>query len=158
MRRLVSLMLLTASAFSTSRAAQCFGPEPTGATKHEVLQLREAAWRTCFATDQDGFTRIVPTELLAIGWDGGPWNDRAETLARTAEFAKGGQVLTTPEFPRTEFQQYGDVVIRCATLRIVLEATDGTLRETKGRGTEVFVRRPGRGWAHTAWHLDKVAT
>jgi ketosteroid isomerase-like protein len=74
------------------------------------------------------------------------------------EFAKTGQVIETLEFPRNEFQQYGNVVILYTTFRLVLKAPDGSLRETRGRGTEVFVKYPGTGWAHTAWHLDEITT
>ena len=157
MRRLVVWMLVSVFACGTPLIAQRFGPEPGGATKREVLRLREAAWRTFFANDQDGFKRIVPGELLAMGWGGGAWNDRAEILAGMAERAKSGETIETLEFPRTEFQQYGDVVILYTTFRLVLKARDGSLRETKGRGTEVFVHRPGGSWAHTGWHLDTIA-
>ncbi|MBC7843487.1 MAG: hypothetical protein H7099_14290, partial [Gemmatimonadaceae bacterium] len=80
-------------------SAQQFGPQPTPAARQELLRLRESAWRTFFANDQAGFKRIVPGELLAMGWDGGPWQDREQILAGMTEFAKGGQVIDTLEFP-----------------------------------------------------------
>lgn len=136
-------------------AAQQFGPEPDAATQRELLALREAAWRTWFANDRAGFERIVPEELVALGWDGGPWDDRAGTVAQMEEFARGGRKLTTLEFPRNVFQRYGDVVILYTSFRIVLSDAAGQSQETTGRGTEVFVRRQGR-WIHTGWHLDTV--
>jgi Domain of unknown function (DUF4440) len=152
-------LLFAAVALSAAAplSAQRFGPEPDAATKAQLLTLREAAWRTFFSNDQAGFQRVVPAELLAMGWDGGSWDDRAQTMANMAAFAKSGQKLTTLEFPRTEFQRYGDVVILYTTFRIVLQRTDGTSTETTGRGTEVFVRRGGQ-WAHTAWHLDRIGS
>jgi Domain of unknown function (DUF4440) len=154
MRTLVFATLAIVLA-ATPLSAQQFGPQPDSATKVEVLAVREAAWRTFFSNDRAGFQRVVPAELLAMGWDGGSWDDREQTLDNMAEFAKSGQKLTTLEFPRTEFQRYGDVVILYTTFRLVLQRTDGTSTETTGRGTEVFVRRAGR-WAHTAWHLDRI--
>ena len=156
MQRSVALLLVAALACSSPVMAQRFGPEPSVATKREILRLREAAWRTFYANDQDGFKRVVPRELLAMGWGGGPWNDRTEILAAMAERSKSGETIETLEFPRTEFQAYGDVVILYTTFRLVTKAANGALRETRGRGTEVFARRGG-AWAHTGWHLDTVA-
>jgi ketosteroid isomerase-like protein len=136
-------------------SAQRFGPQPDAATQQEILVLRDAAWRAWFANDRAGFERIVPEELVALGWDGGPWDDRSQTVARMGDFAKSGRTLTALEFPRNVFQRYGDVVILYSSFRIVLSDGDGQGRETTGRGTEVFVRRDGR-WIHTAWHLDTV--
>ena len=140
---------------SSTLPAQQYGPAPDAATRAEILALREAAWRTWFANDQAGFQRTVPDELVALGWGGGPWEDRAQTLAQMAEFAKGGWTLRTLEFPQNVLQQYGDVVIVYTRFRLVLADSAGKLEETTGRGTEVFVRRGGR-WIHTGWHLDTV--
>jgi len=136
--------------------AQEYGPQPDAATRAELLTLREAAWQTWFSNDQESFRRIVPDELIALGWGGGPWDDREKTVAQMAEFAKGGQRIKSLEFPRNVFQRYGDVVILYSTFRLVLIDSAGTSQETTGRGTEVFVRRTGR-WIHTGWHLDTVA-
>jgi Domain of unknown function (DUF4440) len=141
---------------TTSLHAEEYGPQPDAATRAEILELREAAWRTWFSNDQPGFQEVVPEELVAMGWNGGPWDDRARTMQVMAEFAKGGQTLRTLEFPRNVFQQYGDVVILYTSFRLVLADAAGKTEETSGRGTEVFVRRNGR-WIHTGWHLDKVA-
>ncbi len=156
MRTLRSLAVLLPALAAVPLAAQQHGPAPDSATTAEVLRLREAAWRTWFANDRAGFQRVVPAELVALGWDGGPWQDRAATLAGMAEFARGGARLTTLEFPRNVLQQYGDVVIVYTSFRVVLTDPAGKASETRGRGTEIFVRRAGR-WIHTGWHLDTVA-
>lgn len=156
MRILRSLAVLVLALVAAPLAAQQHGPAPDAATTAEVLRLREAAWRTWFANDRPGFQRVVPAELVALGWDGGPWQDRAATMAAMADFAKGGARLTTLEFPRNVLQQYGDVVIVYSTFRVVVTDTAGKPSETRGRGTEIFVRRGGR-WIHTGWHLDTVA-
>jgi hypothetical protein len=148
-------LALCLSASAAPLAAQEYGPQPDAATRAEILRLREAAWRTWFANDQAGFQRIVPAELVALGWGGGPWEDRGQTLAQMAEFAKGGQALETLEFPQNVFQQYGDVVILYTRFRLVLKDGAGKLAETTGRGTEIFLRRNGR-WIHTGWHLDTI--
>lgn len=152
-RILLSISLL---APITSLYAEEYGPQPEAATRTEILELREAAWRTWFSNDQPGFQRVVPEELVAIGWDGGPWEDRAQTTKVMEEFAKSGRMIRTLEFPRNVFQQYGDVVILYTSFRLVLADAAGEAEEIAGRGTEVFVRRNGR-WIHTGWHLDKVA-
>ncbi len=139
----------------STMSAQSFGPQPDAATKTELLALRERAWRTYLSNDQAGFQQVVPGELLAMGWDGGTWSDRAATLRQMTELAGAGQTIAALHFPRTEFQQYGDVVIFYTTFHLALKGKDGTVSETSGRGTEVFVRKNGQ-WTHTAWHLDRI--
>lgn len=140
----------------TPVAAQQYGPEPDAATRAELLTLREQAWRTWFTNDRAGFTRIVPDELIAIGWDSGPWEDRAGALGSMGDFAKGGAKLTALTFPRTLMQRYGDVVIFYTTYRLTLTDKAGKKTDQTGRGTEVFVKRAGK-WIHTGWHLDSTA-
>ena len=152
MRTRIALALFL-SAFAPPLLAQQYGPQPDAATRSEILAIREAAWRTWFANDQAGFQKVVPEELVAMGWGGGPWEDRAQTMAQMQEFAKGGWTLETLEFPKNVLQQYGDVVILYTAFRLVLRDGAGTREETAGRGTEIFVRRGGR-WIHTGWHLD----
>lgn len=142
---------------TTRISAQSFGPKPDAKTRAELLSIRELAWRAWFSNDRAEFTKLVPDELIAIGWDGGIWADRAQSMANMGKFAESGQTISALEFPRTEFQRYGDVVITYSTFRIVMRGKDGKSQETSGRGTEVFVMRNGR-WIHTAWHLDKVAS
>lgn len=155
MRALGVALVVVITVGASPVSAQHFGPQPDAATQRELLVLRDAAWRAWFGNDRAGFERIVPDELVALGWDGGPWDDRPQTLARMRDFAKHGRTLTALEFPRNVFQRYGDVVILYSSFRIVLSDRAGQAQETTGRGTEVFVRRHGR-WIHTAWHLDTV--
>ncbi len=155
--RVVFFALLLLLAQPVHAFAQQFGPQPDDKLRTALLKDRETAWRTFFSNDHAGFTRLVPDELLAIGWDGGGWSDRAQTLNNMNEFAKSGRTLSALEFPRTEFQRYGDVVIMYSTFRVTLKSPDGTTQQTSGRGSEVFVLRKGR-WIHTAWHLDNIAT
>jgi hypothetical protein len=157
MRTLAFALAVVLSLRAIPVSAQHFGPQPDAATQREILLLREAAWRTWFANDRAGFERVVPEELVALGWDGGPWDDRAQTLDRMKDFAGQGWTLTALEFPRNVFQRYGDVLILYTSFRIVLSDTAGQAQETTGRGTEVFVRRHGR-WIHTGWHLDTVGS
>ena len=153
--RLIGIaVLVSAAPFPLS--AQQYGPQPDAATRREILALREAAWRTWFANDRAGFRAVVPDELVALGWDGGEWGDRAHAQSAMAEFAGRGMTLTALEFPRNVFQQYGDAVILYTRFRLVLTDSTGRTSETAGRGTEVFVRRSGK-WIHTGWHLDTVA-
>lgn len=142
--------------FEFFRPDAAFGPAPDAATRHEILRLRDAAWWAWFTNDRAAFDRLVPHELLAIGWGGGPWDDRASTLERMAEFAASGHRLVSLDFPANAFQAYGDVVIVYTAFRAVLQSPEGAESAVQGRGTEVFVRRNG-DWAHTAWHLDNIA-
>lgn len=149
MRLLVSLLLVT---MTVPVHTQPRAPQPDAATRDAVLALRDAVWRAWYANDSTTFDRIVPDELLAIGWDGGTWNDRSRTVQRMREFAATGKTLRSLAFPENAFQWYGDVVLLYSTYRIVVGKGDD-VTTTVGRATEVFVRRDGR-WIHTAWHLD----
>jgi hypothetical protein len=153
--RTIGLVLTVLAWSAAPLSAQQFGPAPDAATQRELLALRESAWRTWFSNDQAGFRRIVPDELVGLSWSGGPWEDRAQTMAQMQEFAKSGMTLKSLEFPRNVFQHYDDVVILYSTFRLVLTSPAGQLDETAGRATEIFVRRQGR-WIHTGWHLDAV--
>ncbi|HEX6643497.1 MAG TPA: nuclear transport factor 2 family protein [Gemmatimonadales bacterium] len=154
--RTALVCLAVVFAGSTPLHAQAFGPAPDAATEREILALREQAWRTWFANDRAGFERVVPDELIALGWDGGEWGDRARTVAEMAGFAESGMTLSALEFPRNVLQQYGDAVVLYTRFRLVLTDREGAAHEITGRGTEIFVRRDGR-WIHTGWHLDRVA-
>lgn len=145
-----------AAAGGNALVAQQYGPQPDPQTRAEILALREAAWRTWFAGDKAGFEQVVPQELVAMSWEGGPWQDRSATLVASAEFAKGGNTLRALGFPENVFQQYGDVIILYSRFHAVMADKAGVTSETTGRGTEVFVRRNGK-WIHTGWHLDAVA-
>lgn len=155
MRSIIATATLLA-VVATTASAQRFGPQPDARTKSALLALRESAWRTWFANDKAGFTKVVPEELLAMSWGGGPWEDKAQTLAAMDTFAKEGQTLTKLQFPETVFQRYGDVAILYSTYRVELTDKAGKTQEVHGRGTEVFVLRNGR-WIHTAWQLDKAS-
>jgi Domain of unknown function (DUF4440) len=155
MPRLRSTLSVVLAAWAAPLSAQQYGPQPDAGTQREILALRETAWRSWFSNDRAAFEQVVPAELVALGWGGGAWEDRAETMAQMAEFAKGGWTLSILEFPRNVFQQYGDVVILYTRFRVVLTDQAGSIQETTGRGTEIFVRRKGQ-WVHTGWHLDTV--
>jgi hypothetical protein len=157
MRALGMALAVVVSGGASTVSAQQFGPRPDAATRSELLVLREAAWRAWFGNDSAGVERIVPDELVALGWGGGSWDDRRQTVAQMRAFAKSGRTLTSLEFPRNVWQRYGDVVILYTSFRIVLTDRAGQAQETTGRGTEVFVRRQGR-WVHTGWHLDAVGS
>ena len=154
--RMVTFALSLVVAAASPAFAQHYGPQPDAATQREILAIREKAWRNWFANDTVAFKRIVP-ELVALGWDGGPWEDRTATMAAMGEFAKTGMTLASLEFPQNVFQQYGDVVILYTRFKLVLKTPAGETDETTGRGTEIFVRRDGR-WVHTGWHLDRVGS
>ncbi|MBK8058413.1 MAG: nuclear transport factor 2 family protein [Gemmatimonadetes bacterium] len=149
----VSLLLAAMSPLS----AQSFGPTPAAAAQREILEVREAAWRAFFTNDTTLFKRVVPDELMAMGWGGGPWQDREQTVASMKEFAASGMKLDQLHFPKNVFQQYGDAVILYTSFHLVLKGANGEVQETLGRGTEIFVRRNGR-WIHTGWHLDTIGT
>ena len=152
---LAATLVLTSLPMQRATAQGPYGPAPSAATQQEILALRERAWRTWFSNDSAGFKQVVPAELLAIGWDGGPWQDRAETIKGMADFAKSGLALQELHFLKNAWQQYGDVIILYSSFHVGLRGPKGEKQDTYGRGTEIFVKRNGK-WIHTGWHLDNV--
>ncbi len=122
------------------------------AIERQVVAIRDTAWRAYFANDQATMGRIFPDNFISIGWSGGPWLDRAGTLADAASFASHGGKLVALDFPHTEIQLFGDVAV-VFSLYVVEFEYDGIVSRQSGRATEVFERK-GDHWVHPSWHLD----
>ena len=128
---------------------------PKGVVDPEVLRLREAAWRAWFAGDEAELLRMLPPEFIGINMQAGPFSTREKTLEQSRTFHAAGGRLVRLDFPETQAQRYGDVVVLYGRYVAVVES-DGSERTLSGRLTEVFVRKDGR-WRHPGWHLDTVA-
>jgi Domain of unknown function (DUF4440) len=120
----------------------------------EVLKVREAAWRAWFAGDTEALGRMLPAEFIGISMEG-PLTPLPRTLEESRGFREGGGRLLTLEFPETQAQRYGDVVVLYGRYAVTF-TSGGSEKSVSGRLTEVFVRRDGR-WIHPGWHLDTVA-
>ena len=151
------MVLAGALGILAATAATPHAQAPTAtAVDPDVLRLREAAWRAWFAGDAAALEAMLPAEFIGIGWQDGPFSHRGETLAAAKAFRAGGGRLVRLEFPETQAQRFGDVVVLYGRFTVVMaEAT--TERSLSGRLTEVFVRRDGR-WVHPGWHLDALTT
>ena len=121
-----------------------------------LLIAREAVWRAWFAGDIDALTNLVPPELITIHPGPDTFGTRASTLDGAREFAASGGKLTRLEFPRTEFQAYGNTVILYTTYEMDL-MVGGRMNTERGVATEVFVQQNGR-WLNTGWQLGPSAT
>lgn len=119
----------------------------------EVLQLREAAWRAWFAGDEATLARILPPEFIGLNM-AGSLTSRERTLADARAFRAAGGRLVSLEFPETQAQRYGDIVVLYGRYQVVFES-EGATKTVTGRLTEMFVRQ-GKSWVHTGWHLDTV--
>jgi hypothetical protein len=122
------------------------------AIEQQIVAIRDTAWRAYFANDQATMGKLFPANFISIGWSGGPWLDRAGTLADAASFASHGGKLLALEFPHTEIQLFGDVAV-VFSLYVVEFDYDGITSRQSGRATEVFQRKDGH-WIHPSWHLD----
>ncbi|MDX1999518.1 MAG: DUF4440 domain-containing protein [Thermoanaerobaculia bacterium] len=131
--------------------AHAASPDP------EVLRLREQAWRAWFAGDEAALLAILPADFLGLDMSGTELVDRATAIAAARAFAAGGGRLVSLEFPETQQQRYGDVVVFYGRFRVVMVPPGtATERTIEGRLTEVFRFADGR-WVHPGWHLDTVA-
>lgn len=121
----------------------------------EVLRLREAAWRAWFGGDEAALRRILPADFIGISAKAGPLTTLDTVIEQSRAFHTTGGRLVRLEFPETQFQRYGDVVILYGRYVAVIE-TGGKEQASEGRLTEMFLNRKGT-WVHTGWHLDGVA-
>lgn len=144
--------VLMAVVLIAAGAARCAGAPESVALDPEVLKVREAAWRAYFAGDVDALRAMLPEEFIGIGMEESPFATLPMTLEGARDFREGGGRLVRLEFPETQAQRYGDVVVLYGRYEVVLES-GGVERTLRGRLTEVFVRTDGT-WRHPGWHLD----
>jgi hypothetical protein len=123
------------------------------ADRAELLMVREAVWRAWFTGDTDALGRLLPPDLVTVDPDFGT---RASTLETSRRFTAGGVTLQRLEFPRTDFQAYGNTVV-IYTLYDMDIANGSETHTYRGSATEVFVRQQGR-WINTGWHLAPAGT
>jgi ketosteroid isomerase-like protein len=139
-------------AASWNPGASTFDSLPA-AEKKKLLEAREAVWRAFFTNDQKQLDRLLPEDTITL--DGpleNPFVKKAQILEFAKQTAQGGTKLVRLEFPLTEMQVYGDTVIIYTTYLYELENAQGERRASKGRATEIFVRRKGE-WLNPGWHL-----
>lgn len=120
--------------------------------RQRILTAREAVWKAWFTNDRATLERLVPEEVIAIDGGSETFSDRAKIFAEAQAFADSGAKLLKLEFPKTEIQVYGNTVIVYTTYVIETEA-NGKRNTTRGRATEMFVRR-GDDLVNVGWHLD----
>jgi ketosteroid isomerase-like protein len=127
------------------------GPTTAGS---ELLEVREQVWRAWFAGDTKTLENLVPAEAIVISDGEEKWKNQREVIRSSAEFhEKGGQLIRL-EFPHTDVQHFGDVVIVWSSY--VLETESGGKRSSSvGRATEIFVRHDGR-WTNPGWHTSST--
>jgi len=122
--------------------------------RSEILKAREAVWRAWFANDTKTLQKLVPPDTIVISAGEDQWKTQAEVFQSAADFQKEGGKLIRLEFPRSEIQRFGDVVIIWSKYLVETE-TNGKRSLTFGRVTEVFVRRHGQ-WTNPGWHTDST--
>ncbi len=120
--------------------------------RQQLLDDREAVWRSWFANDRDELAVLIPEETVAISATRAEWADQQAVLDSARQFAESGAELKRLEFPETEIQVYGDVAVIYTTYEYELD-DGGEVQTFSGRGTEIFVQRGGR-WVNSGWHLD----
>lgn len=122
------------------------------AERAELLQVREAVWRAWFTNDRAALEKFLPNDLVGINNGDEKWDTREIAIEGAAQFAANGGKLLRLEFPRTEIQSYGDVVVLYSLFTTETEV-HGQRTVSSGRSTEIFVRRNGQ-WLNPGWHLD----
>lgn len=120
--------------------------------RQQILNAREAVWKAYFSNDRATLEKLIPEEVIAINEGSEAWADRAAILAGAQRFVDSGAKLVRLEFPKTEMQIYGNIIILYTTFLYEIEA-EGKRTTTTGRGTEMFVRRGGN-FVNVGWHLD----
>jgi hypothetical protein len=80
------------------------------------------------------------------------WQNRAEFVAGARAFVDHQGKLVSLSFPRTEIQNFGDVVVLYSLVQITMES-QGKRESLSCRSTEIFQKRNGR-WVNTGAHVD----
>lgn len=122
------------------------------AEKAELLAARDKVWRDIFANDKAAMAKALPAHSVFINADAPRFSTPEQIKADMDGFAAAGGKLTRLEFPRTEFQAFGGVVILYTTYAYDLEV-GGETSTASGHATEVFVKENGV-WTNPGWHLD----
>jgi ketosteroid isomerase-like protein len=122
--------------------------------RSEILRVRESVWRAWFANDVKTLQKLVPPDTIVNTAGEDRWKTQAEVFQSAADFQKEGEKLIRVEFPRTEMQRFGEVVIVWSKYLLETE-TKGRRTLASGRVTEVFVRRHGQ-WINPGWHTDST--
>jgi hypothetical protein len=149
---LVAVVGLIALGASWTPANQARALQLSQADRTELLQVREAVWRAWFTNDRTALEKFLPADLVGINNGDEKWDTREIAIEGAAQFAANGGKLLRLEFPRTEIQSYGDVVVLYSLFTTETEV-HGQSTVNSGRSTEIFVRRNGQ-WLNPGWHLD----
>ncbi len=122
-------------------------------TRQQLLAARDAVWQAWFSNDTAHLQKLLPPAVAAGQADGttNQWEDRRKTLDDAEQFVAGGGKLVKLEFPRTEIRLAGDVAVVFSTFEFETDR-NGQQHTTRGRSTEVFVRRNGE-WVNPLWYL-----
>ncbi|MGH7719203.1 MAG: nuclear transport factor 2 family protein [Gemmatimonadaceae bacterium] len=123
-----------------------------GRSHADLLVAREAVWRAWFASDTAALARLLPARMIAIQEGDTIWSNRDQVLGAAREFAADGGRLLRLEFPRTEMQVFGDVVVLYSKFAFETERS-GKRGTSRGAAVEVFVKRDGV-WQNPSWYLD----
>jgi hypothetical protein len=146
----LSLISLAAQPVAAANPAQ--HRQFNSVERAELLKTREAVWRAWFANDHEALEKFLPDDLIGINNGEEKWDTRAIALEGAAQFAADGGRLVRLEFPHTEIQVFGDVVVLYSLFTTETEV-HGQRTVSSGRATEIFVRRDGY-WLNAGWHLD----
>jgi ketosteroid isomerase-like protein len=145
MTRMKWMVLIVMAAQSVARCA-AVGDD------RQILEARQAVWRAWFANDTKTMEKLVPDDAIVISSDNEKFKTKADVFREAVEFQAEGSKLVRLEFPYTQMQRFGDVVI--IYTKYVLETeTAGKRSQSAGRATEIFVLRDGL-WVNAGWHTD----
>jgi hypothetical protein len=123
--------------------------------KTSLLTAREAVWRAWYGGDTKALLDLLPPELVTLYPGASGWGTRDSIIGASAQFAKSGGKLFRLEFPRSEFQRYGNTVIIYTSYD--LDVSEGNKKRTeRGKATEIFVHRGGK-WINAGWQLAPEA-
>jgi len=135
-------------AFTLNAVGQTISPDE----RAELLRVRESVWMAWLVNDQAKLAQLVPPDTIVISAGEKKFKDQAAVLKEAADFHAQGGKLIRLEFPHTEMQRFGDVVMMYSEYTLELEV-GGKRSLTNGRVTEIFVKRNGQ-WVNPGWHTD----
>lgn len=118
-----------------------------------ILAEREKVWRAFFANDKAALAKYIPEEIITMSPGQKGFNNRAQVLESSEQFARRGARLVRLEFSDDLIQVYGAAIIIYNNYLYETEEADGKKTITSGRATDMFVMRDNT-LVNVGWHLD----
>ncbi|MFN8574105.1 MAG: nuclear transport factor 2 family protein [Gemmatimonadaceae bacterium] len=114
-------------------------------TEQELIAARDTVWRAFFHHDTAALRRFLPPAAATLeGGDSSRWNTRNDIMQSSRAFVQSRSRLVDVKFDDTQITLAGHTAVLRSSYAVIVEA-GGRVDTTRGRATELFVRRGAPG-------------